>query len=224
MITKTGTDNDIILVSAQYYDDHPLSGVGVIARVLDAKGYKVGIIEKPENEMDITRLGLPRLFFGVTSGSIDSMVHNYTPMKRQREEDEYNKIGKMPDRALIVYCNLIKRYCKGIPIVLGGVEASLRRFAHYDYWDNKLRRSILYDTRADILAYGNGEKQVIEIAERLEKGEELAGIEGTCVITKDPGDALLLPTYEEVSADMRKFCEMTAKGLPQNNMANYIYQ
>jgi len=229
MITKTGKDNDIILVSAQHYEDHPLSGVGVIARVLDAKGYKVGIIEKPENEKDITRLGLPRLFFGVTSGSIDSMVHNYTPMKRQREADEYNKIGVMPDRALIVYCNLIKRYCKGIPVVLGGVEASLRRFAHYDYWDNKLRRSILFDTRADILVYGNGEKQVIEIAERMDKEEDLVGIEGTCIISKEPGEAKLLPTYQEVSEDMTKFCEMTAsftnrKELAQEYTDNFVVQ
>lgn len=229
MISTKGKDFDIILVSAQYYEDHPLSGVGVIARVLDAKGYSVGIIEKPEGARDITRLGMPRLFFGVTSGSIDSMVHNYTPLKRKREEDEFNKIGVMPDRALIVYCNLIKRFCKGVPIVLGGVEASLRRFAHYDYWDNKLRRSILFDTRADILVYGNGEKQVIEIAEKLENGVELIGIEGTCIISKEKGDAELLPSFKEVSESMEKFCEMTSKftnrkALAQEYTNNYLVQ
>ncbi len=229
MITRRGTDNDVIIVSGQYYDDHPLSPAGVIARVLDADGYKVGIIEKPTNEADITRLGAPRLFFGVTSGSMDSMVHNYTPLKRRRENDRYNKIERIPDRAVIVYCNLIKRYFKNIPIVIGGVEASLRRFAHYDYWDNKLRRSILFDSRADILVYGNGEKQVAEIASRLSEGKQTDGIEGTCIIRKEAGSAERIPSFAEVSEDPIRFCEMTArltneKDLAQEYDHNFVIQ
>ena len=229
MITRTGTENDIILVTAEYYDDHPLSPAGVIARVLDAEGYSIGIIEKPESAEDIARLGPPRLFFGVTSGSIDSMVHNYTPMKRKRIRDEHNRIGQIPDRAVIVYCNLIKRKYKGIPMVLGGVEASLRRFAHYDYWDNKLRRSILLDSRADILVYGNGEKQIVEIASRLSGAASLDGIEGTCILRKDPGSAEKLPSFREVSGDPEKFCEMTARltndrDLAQEYNNNYVVQ
>ena len=229
MISRTGTDNDIILVSGEHYEDHPLSPVGVIARVLDAKGYKVGIVEKPQNEADITRLGIPRLFFGVTSGSTDSMIHNYTPLKRRREDDEHNRIENIPDRAVIVYCNLIKRYFKNTTIVIGGVEASLRRFAHYDYWDNKLRRSILLDSRADILVYGNGEKQVMEIASRLSRGDDLDGIEGTCVLRKEAGSAEKISSFTEVSDDPRKFCEMTArltnrKDLAQEYNNNYVVQ
>lgn len=229
MITRSGTGNDVILVSAQHYDDHPFSPVGIIARVLDADGYRVGIIEKPANEIDITRLGPPRLFFGVTSGSMDSMVHNYTPLKRKREKDEHNKIDNIPDRAVIVYCNLIKRYFKNIPIVIGGVEASLRRFAHYDYWDNRLRRSILFDSRADILVYGNGEKQVAEIASRLTGGKKLDGIEGTCIIRKEAGSAERMPSFREVSEYPKSFCKMTAmltnrKDLAQEYDNNYVIQ
>ena len=229
MIIRSGTGNDVVLVSAEYYDDHPLSPVGIIARVLDANGYKVGIIEKPMNEVDITRLGTPRLFFGITSGSMDSMVHNYTPLKRRRENDKYNRIDNIPDRAVIVYCNLIKRYFKRIPIIIGGVEASLRRFAHYDYWDNRLRRSILFDSRADILVYGNGEKQVAEIASRLSDGRGLDGIEGTCVIRKEAGSAERIPSFRAVSEDPKRFCEMTArvtngKDLAQEYDNNYVIQ
>jgi uncharacterized radical SAM protein YgiQ len=183
MISRTGSNFDIILVTAEYYDDHPLSPVGVIARVLDAAGYRVGIIEKPENETDFTRLGVPSIFFGVTSGSVDSMVNNYTALKRKREKDARTPAGNpMPDRALIVYCNQLKRFFKSTPLVIGGVEASMRRFAHYDYWENRVRRSILLDSRADCLVYGNGERQVLEIAERLRSGRPPAGIEGTCII------------------------------------------
>ncbi|MGF3584776.1 MAG: hypothetical protein ACQXXD_03580 [Thermoplasmatota archaeon] len=174
MIAKKGNDFDIILITGEYYDDHPLSPVGVIAKVLDAKGYRVGIIEKPEAKEHYTKLGNPRLCFGVTSGSIDSMVHNYTPLKRKRVKDRYSSATKLPDRAVIVYCNKIKEYFKSkTPIVIGGIEAFIRRFAHYDYWDNNIRRSILFDSRANILVYGSGEKQILEITERLKKGKNL---------------------------------------------------
>jgi uncharacterized radical SAM protein YgiQ len=220
MISKTGSDFDIILISGEYYDDHPLSPVGVIAKVLDAKGYRVGVIEKPEIKEHYTKLGAPRLCFGITSGSIDSMVHNYTPLKRKRVEDKYSDATKMPDRAVIFYCNKLKEYFKSSVIVIGGIEASLRRFAHYDYWDNNIRRSILLDSRANILVYGNGEKQIIEIAERLKHQKELRGIEGTCVLSKDLDASFeLLPSFKEVIEDKRKFCDMQMKFSNNKNLA-----
>ena len=181
MIATKGTGFDVILVSGEPYADHPLSPVGMIARVLDAEGYKVGIIECPDwkKKEDFLKLGRPRLFFGVTSGSIDSMLVNYTPLKRERAVDPNAPFqSRMPDRAVIVYANRIRELHKGARIVLGGIEASLRRFAHYDYWGDDVRRSILLDTRADILVYGPGEIQAVEIARRLDRGEGLDGIRG----------------------------------------------
>ena len=175
MIATKGTGFDIILVSGEPYADHPLSPVGMIARVLDAEGYKVGVIECPDwkGKADFLKLGRPRLFFGITSGSIDSMLVNYTPLKRERAVDPNAPFAsRMPDRAVIVYANRIRELHKGARIVLGGIEASLRRFAHYDYWGDDVRRSILLDTRADILVYGPGELQVVEIARRLDRGED----------------------------------------------------
>ncbi len=230
MIAKTGHDFDIILVSGEYYDDHPLSPVGVIAKVLDAQGYRVGIIEKPETKDQYMKLGAPRLCFGVTSGSIDSMVHNYTPLKRKRAEDAYSDATKLPDRAVIFYCNKIKEYFKGCTIVIGGIEASLRRFAHYDYWDNTLRRSILLDSRAQILVYGNGEKQIIAIAERLNQGRELRGIPGTCILSKDLDPSFeMLPSYQEVVENKKKFCAMqlmfsNGRNLAQEYTNSFVLQ
>lgn len=230
MIAKAGANFDIILVSGEYYDDHPLSPVGVIARVLDAKGYRVGIIEKPITKDQYCALGPPRLCFGITSGSIDSMVHNYTPLKRKRTEDEHSDVTPLPDRAVIVYCNNIKKYFKSSVIVIGGIEASLRRFAHYDYWDNAIRRSILLDSRANILVYGNGEKQIIEIAARLAQKETLQGVQGTCVLSKDVDESFeMLPSYQEVLGDKQKFCDMqlqfsNSKNLAQEYTNSYILQ
>jgi uncharacterized radical SAM protein YgiQ len=230
MVSKTGDDFDIILISGEYYDDHPLSPVGVIAKVLDAKGYRVGIIEKPETQEQFTKLGQPRLCFGITSGSIDSMVHNYTPLKRTRMDDAYSDVTKIPDRAVIVYCNKIKQYFKGSILVIGGIEASLRRFAHYDYWDNTIRRSILLDSKADILVYGNGEKQIIDIAQRITEGKDLDDVQGTCVLHKElPPSFELLPSFKEVVQDKEKFCEMqlkfsNSKNLAQEYVHNYVIQ
>ncbi len=230
MIAKEGSHFDIILLTAEYYDDHPLSPAGVIARVLDAAGFSVGIIEKPETAEDVARLGTPRLFFGVTAGSIDSMLNNYTPLKKERTADRHSSATAMPDRAVIAYCNRIKERFRGIPIVIGGIEASLRRFAHYDYWDNAVRRSILFDSRADILVYGNGEKQVIEIAERLRDGRDLAGIAGTCRISRElPPSFELLPSFREAAADKVLFCRMQAgfsnfKNLAQEYENNFLLQ
>jgi uncharacterized radical SAM protein YgiQ len=230
MIAKTGDGFDIVLITGEYYDDHPLSPVGIIARVLDAKGYRVGVIEKPLTKEHYMRLGAPRLCFGVTSGSIDSMLNNYTPMKRKRIEDKHSTVNAMPDRAVIFYCNKIKEYFKPSTIVIGGIEASLRRFAHYDYWENAVRRSILLDSRANILVYGNGEKQIIEIAGRIDKGQELSGIEGTCILSKDLDPSFeLLPSFTRVVEDAKKFCEMqmqfsNSKNLAQEYTNNYVLQ
>ncbi|MFH0870427.1 MAG: YgiQ family radical SAM protein [archaeon] len=235
---KTGKDFDIILFTAEYYDDHPLSPAGMIARVLDAKGFNVGIIEKPKSKEDFLKLGAPRLCFCVTSGSIDSMLNNYTPLKKKRGEDEHSSVNEMPDRAVIFYCNKIREYFKehyrqaggSAKIAIGGIEASLRRFAHYDYWDNWVRRSILLDSRADILVFGNGEKQIIEIAERLSSGNDLRGIKGTCILSRELDEGFeLLPSSKEAMDDKKKFCKMqimfsNSKRLAQAYDNNFVLQ
>ena len=220
MISRKGKNFDIILITAEYWDDHPLNPVGMIARVLDSEGYNVGIIEKPTRDEDFTRLGSPKLFFGVTAGSIDSMLNNYTPLKKQRSQDSTQDNQPMPDRAIIVYCNALRRNFKGCQIIIGGIEASLRRFAHYDYWDNKLRRSIMYDSRANVLVYGNGEIQITELAKLASEGKELTGVPGTCVIAKDvPDNFEILPSWPEVKEDKKKFCEMQVGFSVDNNLA-----
>jgi uncharacterized radical SAM protein YgiQ len=209
MIARKGSGFDIILVSGEPYADHPMSPAGVIARVLDAEGYRVGIIDRPDwkSDRDFLKLGAPRLFFGITSGSIDSMLVNYTPLKRRREKDEHAPYASaMPDRAVIVYCNILRRLFPGSRLVLGGIEASLRRFAHYDYWDDAVRRSILLDSRADILVYGPGELQAVEIAGRLDRGEDLDAVPGTCVVRPEiPQGFRKLPSFEVVRADPERF-------------------
>lgn len=211
MIATEGTGFDVVLVSGEPYADHPLSPVGMIARVLDAEGLAVGVIECPDwkGKDDFLKLGRPRLFFGVTSGSIDSMLVNYTPLKRERAVDPNAPFkSRMPDRAVIVYANRLRELHKGVPIVLGGIEASLRRFAHYDYWGDDVRRSILLDTRADILVYGPGELQAVEIARRLDRGEGLDGVRGTAIIRAEPpAGALVIPPFEEVRDDKARFAE-----------------
>ncbi len=230
MISKTGTGFDVIIVTGEYYDDHPLSPAGVIARVLDAKGYSVGILEKPKTKAEFISLGQPGLCFCVTSGSIDSLLNNYTPLKKPRAADAHSFVTDMPDRAVIFYCNKIKEYHKPIKIVIGGIEASLRRVAHYDYWDNALRRSILFDSRADILVYGNGEKQILEIAQRLNDQADLNGIEGTCIIRKTADPSFeLLPAFEDVLQDKGLFCRMQLalsnfKNLAQRCGPRYLLQ
>ncbi|MDD5253655.1 MAG: YgiQ family radical SAM protein [Candidatus Nanoarchaeia archaeon] len=230
MIAKSGKDFDVIIITAEYYEDHPYSPAGVIAKVLEAKGFSVGIIEKPEKKEDYTQLGRPKLCFCITSGSIDSMLNNYTPLKRNRLDDKYSSVVKMPDRAVIFYCNKIKENFKGVKIVIGGIEASLRRFAHYDYWANDVRRSIILDSRADILVYGNGEKQIIEIATRIKEGKDLRGILGTCILSKEIDSSFeKLPSFSEVKADKVKFCKMQVafsnnKNLAQEYNNNYVIQ
>lgn len=200
---------DFLYIVGDAYVDHPSFGHAIISRVLDNAGYKVGIIAQPDwhSKTDFMKLGRPRLGVMVSAGNIDSMVNHYTVAKKRRREDYYSpgkKAGMRPDRATIVYCNRIREAFGDIPIVIGGVEASLRRFAHYDYWDDKVRRSILFDSRADILIYGMGEKQILAIAECLDSGMDISDItyiKGTCYIAKndDVSDRIKLPSYSHSS-------------------------
>src|SRR3989339_881929 len=200
---------DIIFILGEKYFDHPLCGVAILKRLLEKNGYKVGVIETPKKSSEITKLGKPNLFFGIGSGAIDSMLRNYTALKKERtwEKDKYKK--ELPDRAVTVYSNWVKENYKGTKLIIGGVEASLRRFTHYDYWDNKLRKSILMDTRADILVYGYGEKQILEIALRIKEEKSLEGIPGTCIRVKElPNDFdeyYELPFKRDVPENMKGF-------------------
>ncbi len=188
---------DIILVTGDAYVDHPSFGMAVIGRVLEAQGFRVGIISQPDwNSADeFKKLGRPNLFFGVTGGNMDSMVNRYTSDKKIRSNDAYTAngdAGKRPDRAVNVYSHRCREAYKNIPVIIGGIEASLRRIAHYDYWSDKVRKSVLMDSKADILVYGNAERQIVEIAHRLSKGEkisDLKGIRGTVhFVKKIPGE------------------------------------
>jgi uncharacterized radical SAM protein YgiQ len=233
---------DVILVSGDTYIDSPYSGAALIGKQLMAAGYRVGIIAQPEvnSAADITRLGEPRLFWGVTSGAMDSMVSNYTALGKPRRSDDYTPGGvnnRRPDRAVIVYANLIRRYFKHtVPIVLGGVEASLRRVVHYDYWSDSLRRSILLDAKADYLLYGMADLSILELAQALRAGEDPTQLRGLCYAsaTMAPG-YLELPSYEEVTADKDRFIEMfhafyqnndpiSAQGLAQRYGSRYVVQ
>ncbi|MGD8701412.1 MAG: YgiQ family radical SAM protein [Desulfosarcina sp.] len=207
---------DVILITGDAYVDHPAYGVALIGRMLESHGYRVGVIAQPDwrSDEDFKRLGRPRLFFGLTSGNVDSMVANYTANKRARKKDDYSpggRTGLRPDRALVVYANRVRQAFKKVVVVVGGIEASMRRLAHYDYWDNRVRRSILFDARADILVYGMGEGQVVEIARRLAAGDaagSLDHIPGTAVIRKDPAfldDYVIISAYETVSTDPAAF-------------------
>jgi uncharacterized radical SAM protein YgiQ len=207
---------DVILITGDAYVDHPAYGVALIGRMLEASGYRVGVIAQPDwrTVTDFKRLGRPRLFFGITSGNVDSMVANYTANKRPRRKDDYSpggQAGMRPDRALIVYANRARQAFKQVPLVIGGIEASMRRLAHYDFWDNRVRRSILFDARADVLVYGMGESQVIEIARRLADGQavdHLDHIPGTAVIRKDPDflrQFVSIPSCEAIAEDMDQF-------------------
>ena len=183
---------DFIIVTGDAYVDHPSFGTAVIGRVLIDAGYKVGVISQPDwkNTVDFKSLGRPRYAFLVNSGNLDSMVNHYSVGKRRRRKDSFSpggKSGRRPDRACIVYCNMIRQSFKKVPIILGGVEASLRRFAHYDYWEDKVRRSILIDSEADMIVYGMGERQIVEIADYMKSGIDISyinHIQGTCYVTK----------------------------------------
>ncbi|MBQ8215715.1 MAG: YgiQ family radical SAM protein [Clostridia bacterium] len=202
---------DFVYVTGDAYVDHPSFGVAIISRVLEAEGFRVAILSQPDYKSaeDFKRFGRPRLGFLVTSGNIDSMVAHYTVSLKKRNYDYYSAGGKMgarPDRALIVYCNRIREAYGDVPIIIGGLEASLRRFAHYDYWDNKVRRSILVDSRADILSYGMGEKSITRIAKLLDKGvpiKKIRDVRGTVYLTSRE-DAIHYPFIEGEDYDTLK--------------------
>ena len=207
---------DIILITGDAYVDHPAYGTAVIGRFLENAGFKVGVIAQPDCSTtdDFTRLGKPSLFFGVTAGNLDSMVANYTANKLPRSDDDYSPggaSGRRPDRATIIYTNKIRQAFGSIPVVIGGMEASMRRLAHYDYWSDKVRRSILPDSKADILVYGMGETQVLQIAGRLRNGESIKNISdvrGTVIArnsTEGLEDFIVIPSFEEVARDKTKF-------------------
>ena len=209
---------DFVLVTGDAYIDHHSFGTAIISRVLENAGYKVGIIAQPDWKSvdDFKKLGRPRLGFLVNAGNMDSMVNHYTVSKKLRDKDFYSPGGKMglrPDRATIVYCNKIREAYKNVTIVIGGVEASLRRFAHYDYWSDKVRKSMLIDSRADLLVYGMGEKQIVEIANNLNDGLEakyITHVPGTCYVVEDLeniNDYIEIPSYKEVCADKEKHAE-----------------
>jgi uncharacterized radical SAM protein YgiQ len=240
-LTARGWDAlDVVLVTGDSYIDSPFIGAAVIGRVLEAAGYRVGIIAQPDIHRpdDITRLGEPRLFWGVTAGSIDSMVANYTATRKPRRSDDYTPGGinnRRPDRASLVYTNLIRRANKNTrPIVLGGIEASLRRVAHYDYWSDQVRRSILFDAKADILLYGMAEETVTALAACLRDDQDWHDLRGLCYIDRTPREGYLeLPAFESVQSDKAVFSAMfqtfynntdpiTAHGLVQRHADRWL--
>jgi len=233
---------DVILVTGDAYIDSPFIGVSVIGRVLFSAGFRVGVIAQPDwqSNADICRLGEPELFWGISGGCMDSMVANYTATKKKRISDDLTAGGRnnrRPDRAVVVYANLIRQYFKETrPLVLGGVEASLRRIAHYDFWSDSIRRSILFDARADVLVYCMAEKATLELARKLRDGRNIKDIRGICYISPaPPPDYIELPTYEKVIADKKSFSQMfntfyqnndplTAQGLFQQHGPRYLVQ
>ena len=215
---------DIILISGDAYMDSPHIGVAVVGKALMKAGFRVGIIAQPDihSSSDILRLGEPTLFWGITGGSIDSMVVNYTPLKKRRKSDDYTPGGmntRRPDRAVIVYANLIRQYSSSKkPIVLGGIEASLRRIAHFDYWSDSIRRSILFDAKADVLVYGMGEYPAVELARRMSTNRDFHDIQGICFIAKEKPDGFVeLPSFEEVSTTTEAFTTMFHTFTRNNN-------
>jgi len=205
---------DIILVTGDVYIDSPNIGIAVIGKVLINAGFRVGIISQPDvNNDEITKLGEPELFWGVSAGCMDSMVSNYTATGKKRQKDDLTAGGVnnlRPDRACIAYSNLIKKYFKDTkPIVLGGLEASLRRIVHYDFWNNKLRRSVLFDAKADILVYGMGEKSILKIAQQIKNNKPLINIRGICYISREPVDKYIeLPSFSELQSNKNLFNNM----------------
>lgn len=233
---------DIILVSGDSYIDSPYMGTALIGKFLVSHGFRVGVVAQPDTQGpgDITRLGEPLLWWGVSGGSVDSLVANYTAANKRRKSDDFTPGGvndRRPDRAVISYANLIRNYFKNtVPIVLGGIEASLRRISHYDYWSNNVRRSILFDARADLLVYGMGETAALHISRRLQSGRSAEDIPGICYISKTrPPDYIELPAHDVVKTNKHQFTRMfmdfydnndalTARGLCQRQDTRYLVQ
>lgn len=218
MLDRGWTQPDFVYVTGDSYVDHPSFGAAIITRVLESQGYKVAVLSQPDwkSTKDFTQFGKPRLGFFVTSGNIDSMVAHYTAAKKIRHDDAYTAgglAGKRPDRAVIVYSNIIKRLYPDSPVIIGGLEASLRRFAHYDYWDDKIRPSILVDSQADLLTFGMGENQTLEIAKRLDAGgsiSDMRDIRGTCYacpVTETPYTGVECPSYDNVLASKKEYAK-----------------
>ncbi|MBR2867975.1 MAG: YgiQ family radical SAM protein [Clostridia bacterium] len=216
-MTARGWDcADFVYVSGDAYVDHPSFGASIITRVLENAGFRVAFLAQPDwrSDRDFTRFGRPRLGFLVSSGNIDSMVAHYTAAKKKRSDDAYSpggKAGFRPDRAVIVYCNKIREIYGDIPIVIGGLEASLRRFAHYDYWDDKIRRSILFDSQADLLSFGMGERSMVEIAKLLDEGvpvSDIRDVRGTCYsvdVRETPYIGAECPSFENVCNSKKEY-------------------
>ncbi len=232
MQSKGWGQPDFVYVTGDAYVDHPSFGVAIISRVLENAGFKVAILSQPDYKTaeSFKEYGRPRLGFLVTSGNIDSMVAHYTASKKKRSYDYYSAGGKMgnrPDRAVIVYCNRIREAYGDIPIIIGGLEASLRRFAHYDYWDDKIRRSVLVDSRADILSYGMGEKSVLRIAELLDKGvpvKKIRDVRGTAYVCKADEDIHFECAggfdFNELKEDKKKYANAFSLQYKENDYIN----
>src|SRR6187551_3825893 len=184
---------DILLINGDAYVDHPAFGAALIGRFLEGRGFRVGMIAQPDwsSTEDFVRMGAPRLMVGITAGNLDSMLNKLTAQKKVRSEDQYSpggQVGLRPNRASIVYANLCRQAFPGVPIILGGIEASLRRIAHYDYWSDQVRRSVLLDAKADLLIFGMGERPVWEVADRMRRGEridQIRDVRGTAYIIND---------------------------------------
>jgi uncharacterized radical SAM protein YgiQ len=241
MAARGWDELDILLVNGDAYVDHPAFGAALIGRFLEGRGFKVGMVAQPrwEDPSDIARMGTPRLMVGITAGNLDSMLNKLTAQKKLRSEDQYSpggRTGLRPNRATLVYSNLARQAFPGVPIVIGGIEASLRRIAHYDYWSEQVRRSILLDAKADLLIFGMGERPVWEVADRLNKGESIRRIRdvrGTAVVLRkgewehlEPAKlvsdkkTLILPSYEDVSRDTKAFSAMSRAFQYETNPGN----
>ncbi|ALU36777.1 YgiQ family radical SAM protein [Clostridium autoethanogenum] len=246
MNAKNINQLDFVLITGDAYVDHPSFGSAIISRVLEKEGFKVGIIAQPnwKNVNDFMKLGKPKLAFLINSGNIDSMVNHYTASKKKRHDDLYSpggKSGYRPDRAVIVYCNRAREAYKDVPIVIGGIEASLRRFAHYDYWSDNVRRSILLDSKADLLIYGMGEKTIVQVANLLKYGmdiHKITDVRGTVYPCKDKSlikDYVEVPSFEKVTQEKNAYAEsykleyyeqdaLRGKTLIQKHGDHYIVQ
>src|SRR4051794_31544429 len=223
---------DVVFVTGDAYVDHPAFAMGILGRVLEAAGFRVAILSQPNwrGAEPWRQFGRPRLFFGVSAGNMDSMINHYTANKKVRNDDAYSpggRIGLRPDRATMPYCQRAREAFPGVPVIAGGVEASLRRLAHYDYWSDTVKRSILLDSKADLVVFGMGEQPVVEIARRLQAGEtvrDLRGMRGVAYALgakeEPPTDAIVLPSFEEVKTDKVKFAQATRTIHQETNPLN----
>src|ERR1700739_3692279 len=212
---------DVVFVTGDAYVDHPSFAMAILGRVLEAAGFRVAVLSQPDWRScePWRQFGRPRLFFAISAGNMDSLINHYTANRKLRNDDAYSpggRIGLRPDRATLAYCQRAREAFPGVPIIAGGVEASLRRLAHYDYWSDTVKRSILLDSKADLVVFGMGEQPIVEIARRLHAGQsvrdlrDMRGVAYALGAKEDPpADALVLPSYEEVKSDRHKFATAT---------------